>query len=64
MAPGARVYVVWTDQPEVSDVADVPPFGYPFALVAGVGGALGLRARRLDGETTPGGESVMVFERA
>ncbi len=63
MPPRARIYAAWTDHVDAIDVADAPPFGYPFALVAGVAAALGLRASRLADTSHPAGESVLVLER-
>ena len=63
MAPNARVYAAWIDHEEAIDVADVPPFEYPFSLVAGVSESLGLRASRVPDAKHPGGESLLVFER-
>jgi ABC-type polysaccharide/polyol phosphate transport system ATPase subunit len=64
MQPQARLYAAWIDHPDAIDVADAPPFAYPFALVSGVAGAIGLRASRLPDTTHPAGESVLVLERA
>jgi ABC-type polysaccharide/polyol phosphate transport system ATPase subunit len=63
MPPGAILYATWIDHADPIDVSDAPPFAYPFALVAGVADALGMKATRLDGVTHPSGESVMVLER-
>lgn len=62
--PGSRLYAAWLDLADANGVMDVPPFEYPFALVAGVGDALGLRASRVpDAAPHPAGESVLLFER-
>jgi broad specificity phosphatase PhoE len=63
MNENGRIYASWMDHAEAIDVSDVSPFEYPFALVAGVGDALGLRASRVDAASHPAGESVLVFER-
>jgi ABC-type polysaccharide/polyol phosphate transport system ATPase subunit len=63
MKPKARVYAAWIDHDEAIDVADAPPFEYPFSLVAAVSESLGLRASRVPDAKHPGGESLLVFER-
>jgi len=63
MPPNARVYAAWMDRADAIDFEATPPFGYSFALVAGVAGALGLRASRIADTSHPAGESVLVLER-
>jgi ABC-2 type transport system ATP-binding protein len=63
MPRGARLYATWIDDANVVEIADAPPFGYSYALVAGIGEALGFAVTRVNGPAHPGGESVVVFER-
>jgi ABC-type polysaccharide/polyol phosphate transport system ATPase subunit len=63
MAPDARIYAAWIDHEDAIDVADAPPFEYPFSLVSAVCEALGLRASRVPDAKHPAGESLLVFER-
>src|SRR6185436_5382343 len=75
MGPEARIYATCFDAPHPPTLdpvlqpnggqtfADRAPYHYPFELVAGVCGALGVSASRLPGETSPGGESVLVIAR-
>jgi ABC-type polysaccharide/polyol phosphate transport system ATPase subunit len=64
MPANGRIYMAWSDDAEPIEVADAPPFAYPFPLIANVAEALGLRASRLSDAAHPAGESVLVLERA
>jgi hypothetical protein len=64
MDGGGRLYASWIEHEDPIAVSDVPPFEYPFGLVAGIGQALGLRAARVTGAAHPAGEAVLVFELA
>jgi hypothetical protein len=59
-----RIYAPWIEHDDAIDVPDVPPFKYPFGLVAGIAETLGLRAARVAAPAHPAGEGVLVFERA
>ncbi|OFW06092.1 MAG: hypothetical protein A3H96_23765 [Acidobacteria bacterium RIFCSPLOWO2_02_FULL_67_36] len=64
MDPAGRIYAAWIDHADASDITDVPPFAYPFELVAGIAGALDLGASRVEDAAHPAGESVLLLERA
>jgi ABC-type polysaccharide/polyol phosphate transport system ATPase subunit len=64
MEPGARLYAAWIDDDDPGSVEDIPPFRYPFGILAGVAAGLGLRATRVADPAHPAGESVVLFERA
>jgi hypothetical protein len=63
MDSGARIYAAWIEHQDAIDVSDVPPFEYPYGLVAAVGEALGLRASRVVDSRHPASEAVLVYER-
>lgn len=64
MEPHARLYATWIDRDDPIDLPDMPPFHYPFDILAGVAAGLGLRATRVADPAHPAGESVVLFERA
>jgi hypothetical protein len=63
MRPDGRLYATWIDRDDPIDLPDIPPFHYPFDILAGVAAGLGLRATRVADPAHPAGESVVLFER-
>ncbi len=73
LRPGGRLYATWYDNPDpgsfdpilhpdgVTTYPDAEPYHHPFDVLAGVCGALGGRALRIDDRSHPGGESVIVI---
>jgi ABC-type polysaccharide/polyol phosphate transport system ATPase subunit len=73
LRPGGRLYATWYDNPDpgsfdpilhpdgVTTYPDAEPYHHPFDVLAGVCGALGGRAMRIDDRSHPGGESVIVI---
>src|SRR5262249_35694524 len=64
MAPGARLYAAWIENPDPFAVPDAPPVEDPYELVAGLGQALRFAVDRVARPTHPRGESPLIFTRA
>jgi ABC-type polysaccharide/polyol phosphate transport system ATPase subunit len=63
MRSNGRLYATWLEDDDPVSVPDLPPFHYPYAMLAGLAAAVGGDISRVAAPSHPTGESALVIFR-